>query len=506
MSGCLARAEILKVGPNCSKPVEAGDIRAMALGSPGTSMASWSASLAASSLSLEAFKRHGVESIPVALVPAGDGVIRAKNSKLLQEQLKLVSQHFMAISEVRQYGRAGLLCRSKDLDCVADLLRCTSFASVPVNAFIPPHLACAKGIVRDVDPTLSPEEVLEEFKMAGVTAVYRCSRVENGRRIPTASVIMTFAGLKCPSEVMAWPLVHRVDPLEPRPLQCRKCWRFGHTFRGCKSSLRCKKCGDSHDAQSCRSDIELCCLCKGAHEATYSNCPARSHESSLLEIMGKNRCSRYEASTLLKSRTQGYAAAIHKTNAAAEAAFPATITPLIEKSVTQAMQQVITPLTETLVTLTHITSLLATKLGCPLPVVPINHQAKGSAPETQLVTPSETHDTQAIAGCSSRNKTVSDSDWDSDDPVAPTGVRVVGNGEVTKDAPAVDIDDSYVMDVNDVSTTKILPTKQKRRISPIDEAKAARGKPASKKASPTTATNGTDLLGAIVASTVHESA
>lgn len=266
----------------------------MALGSPGNGMASWSASLPPSDVPLEAFKRHGVESIPVALVPAADGVIRAKNSKFLQEQLKQLSQNYMAISEVRKYGKVGLLCRSKNLDCVADLLRCTSFASVPVSAFIPPHLACVKGIVRDVDPSQSPGEVLEEFKMAGVTAVYRCSRVENGRRIPTASVIMTFAGLKCPSEVMAWPLVHRVDPLDPKPLQCRKCWRFGHTFKGCKSHLRCKKCGESHDVQSCESDIELCCLCKGAHEASYSNCPARNHECALLEIMGKNRCSRFE--------------------------------------------------------------------------------------------------------------------------------------------------------------------------------------------------------------------
>lgn len=80
----------------------------MVIGYPGTSMASWSASLPASSLLLEAFKRQGVESIPVALVPADDGVIRGKNSKLLQEQLKLVSQHYMTISEVRHM--AGQAC------------------------------------------------------------------------------------------------------------------------------------------------------------------------------------------------------------------------------------------------------------------------------------------------------------------------------------------------------------------------------------------------------------
>lgn len=220
--------------------------------------------------------------------------------------------------------------------------------------------------------------------------------------------------------------------------------------------------------------------------------------------MGKNRCSRFEASALLKSRTQGYAAAIHKTSSAADAAFPATITPVIEKSITQVMQQVVAPLTETLVTLTHVTNLLAAKLGCSIPDVPTNHQATCSTSEPQLVTHSETDDAQAIAGCSSRHTAESVPDWGSDETVGPKGVQVVSNDEVGKAAPAVDIDDSYVMEVNDVSTNKILPTKQKRRISPIDEAKAARGKPASKKASPTSSTNGTDILGAIVASTVHE--
>lgn len=115
------------------------------------------------------------------------------------------------------------------------------------------------------------------------------------------------------------------------------------------------------------------------------------------------------------------------------------------------------------------------------------------------------HDTQAIAGCSSGNTALSDTDWDSDELVTPKGVQVVSNDEVGKAAPAVDIDDSYVTDVNDVSTTKSLPTKQKRHISPINEAKAACGKPTNKKVSPMTATNGTDILGAIVASTVHKS-
>lgn len=60
-----------------------------------------------------------------------------------------------------------------------------------------------------------------------------------------------------------------------RPLQCRKCWRFGHTMASCMYESRCKICADpSHLHASCpNNNAPLCCNCGKSHLATDPTCP-----------------------------------------------------------------------------------------------------------------------------------------------------------------------------------------------------------------------------------------
>lgn len=175
----------------------------MSLSSPGQEAYSWSASIPPPDLPVELFLRSGTTSVPVALVPSDGGMIRMKNPKAIQNELRMASANFQQITEVRQFGRGGILCCSSDQACVQDLLKCNVFATHPVSSYIPPHLACTKGLVRGVDISLCPAEILEMFSSAGVISVYRRSRVADKKRIPTETVIATFAGLNRPSEIKA---------------------------------------------------------------------------------------------------------------------------------------------------------------------------------------------------------------------------------------------------------------------------------------------------------------
>ncbi|XP_077558074.1 uncharacterized protein LOC144173588 [Haemaphysalis longicornis] len=282
----------------------------MSFSSPGQGTTSWSASLSAQDVPLDSFLRNGVTAVLVALVPTNGGAIRLKNFKTIQKDLQAVSEHYKNVKEVRPYGKGGIICKSSDNACLAGLLTCTNFGSFPVSPFVPSHFACSKGIVRGVDVDISPSELLDQFLDAGVVAVYRCSRVVDSTRIPTESVIATFAGTACPSEIKVWPLVYRVDPLSPHPRQCRNCWRFGHNTGSCKSSTRCGNCGGEHLASQCTAVESSCSLCGSAHPADYSNCPARASEINVLEVLEKRRCSRKEAMAIVKERTYGYAGAV----------------------------------------------------------------------------------------------------------------------------------------------------------------------------------------------------
>lgn len=138
--------------------------------------------------------------------------------------------------------------------------------------------------MRGVSKDLSPPEVLDSFAATGAVSVFRCTRVVNDVKVPTESVIVTFVVTTCPSEIKAWPLLFRVEPLQPRPFQCHKCWRYDHSIKGCKSNARCGSCGEAHASSQYQAPERRCCLCQGSHPADYSNCPARAQEASVLEI------------------------------------------------------------------------------------------------------------------------------------------------------------------------------------------------------------------------------
>ncbi|XP_077536252.1 uncharacterized protein LOC144148615 [Haemaphysalis longicornis] len=311
----------------------------MSFSSPGQEPSPWSASLSAQELPLNLFSSGGVNRVPVALVPANGASIRLNHPEAVQSALQVATQHYQSVTEVRQFGKGGLVCRSSDLSCISDLLNCRMFGSIPVSAFIPHHLACSKGIIRGVSAELSATDVLHKFADAGVIAVYRCSREANNTRVPTESVIATFAGLTCPSEIKVWPLVFRVDRLNPRPLQCKRCWRFGHSLGGCKSSLRCCSCGSAHSASECNADEVKCCLCQQGHPADYSNCPARAQEVSLLEVLEKRRCSRAEAAAIVRERAFGYAGVASRQVATTDPSLPSLVDAAIAKAMPAAVDR-----------------------------------------------------------------------------------------------------------------------------------------------------------------------
>ncbi|XP_064475692.1 uncharacterized protein LOC135389586 [Ornithodoros turicata] len=222
----------------------------------------WSASVNLRSVPLDLFRANGFASIPVVLKPSNGAIIRSKkNPKALLQGLEAATPDFRDIAEVRQYGRGGIVCKSANLNVIRSLLATSSFGGVPVDAFIPHHLACVKGVVRGVDVFLPASEILGLFADVGALDAFRCSRLDNDLRIPTESVVVTFEGHSCPSEIKSWPLIFCVYPYKRRPLQCKRCFRFGHNIKNCRSDPRCRRCGEAHIESTCSGNsATLCCL------------------------------------------------------------------------------------------------------------------------------------------------------------------------------------------------------------------------------------------------------
>lgn len=336
----------------------------MATNSPGRGATPWSARLSPQDLPLQAFLRNGLTDIPVAFVPTNGGAIRHNNPGKMQGALRAATDHFNKISSVRPFGKGGVVIRSSDVECLQDLLKCESFATFPVSPFVPAHLACTKGIIRGVDTDMSVNDMLEEFAPAGVIAVHRCSRIENDSRYPTESVIATFAGVSLPSEIKVWPLIFRVEALSPRPLQCKKCWRFGHSVGGCKSAARCCSCGGDHPPAPCNTEEVTCCLCSNSHPADYSGCPVREQEMKVLEVIEKRRCTRSEAMTVVRERSTGYASVAARGSTIADSSIAEIIAIAIEKSQAKIMDRYMHAMTELLAAHTaHVSQTVSALCG-----------------------------------------------------------------------------------------------------------------------------------------------
>ncbi|KAG0437546.1 hypothetical protein HPB47_017390 [Ixodes persulcatus] len=94
------------------------------------------------------------------------------------------------------------------------LLRCTELCGIKVRAYEPPPRHCATGVIKDVDTTLTDEEITNNLRSPE-------NRVARLRRL--------------------------VAPFQEKPVQCRKCCRYGHRQASYKHSSVCKRCGNTYD-------------------------------------------------------------------------------------------------------------------------------------------------------------------------------------------------------------------------------------------------------------------
>lgn len=149
---------------------------------------------------------------------------------------------YRKITEVKQFGKSGIVCKCRNMDCVADLVKCATFAGQPVGPFIHKHLACVKEVVQGFGSSGDAAEVLERLSDLGVVDVYRCSIEKDICSVPTETCLVSFAGARCPSELKVWPLIFRVSQFYRKPQQCRTCFTYGHGQPACKSAPHCRIC------------------------------------------------------------------------------------------------------------------------------------------------------------------------------------------------------------------------------------------------------------------------
>ncbi|KAH8037260.1 hypothetical protein HPB51_009703 [Rhipicephalus microplus] len=146
--------QIKEFGKQTDAGQESQDIL-MSFSSPGQGSSPWLASLPVKDWLLDPLLRSGDSYVPVALVPTNGGSIPTKNPKVIQVKLQKASSLLQKITEVRQFGRGGILCCSADQDCVRELLNCSEFAAQPDGSAAETQTASGTSAVTTVEAVIT---------------------------------------------------------------------------------------------------------------------------------------------------------------------------------------------------------------------------------------------------------------------------------------------------------------------------------------------------------------
>ena len=195
-----------------------------------------------------------------------------------------------AIKDVKENVFAKVTVFLHSAKAANKLLDDSSLQSRGLIAFIPANFVTCQGVIRDIPLDFTLDEIKDNMEVLGfsrgeisVLEVRRLTRkvidkiTKKQEIVPSRSILLSFKGTTLPDRIAIYrasAVVHRYNP----PVQCHKCWRFGHVSSQCRSGPRCVHCGGpgDHSANNpCPCALPKtpkCANCSGSHLATSRDC------------------------------------------------------------------------------------------------------------------------------------------------------------------------------------------------------------------------------------------
>lgn len=172
-----------------------------------------------------------------------------------------------------------------------------------------PTLNVCKCVISSYDAIHYTEaEALEKMGSQNITKVQRITRMENGKRVNTPALILTFNQTTYPEYVKVGLLRIATRPFYPNPLLCHSCLNYGHSKLRCTAAKRCHNCSNEFHGDTCEK-VPFCCNCQGEHRPTSRTCPIYQKEAAVVKYKVDNNLSYKEARLRVEEGNVTYARA-----------------------------------------------------------------------------------------------------------------------------------------------------------------------------------------------------
>ena len=119
-------------------------------------------------------------------------------------------------------------------------------------------------------------------------------------------LVFTLHGTYLPERIKVGPLDIGLRPFADRPLQCYRCYEFGHGKNNCTGSPRCGHCSasDAHPTSECEFE-PYCFHCRDKHPLSSRQCAKYRLEQDILQLANTQFISVGSARRELSYRQKG---------------------------------------------------------------------------------------------------------------------------------------------------------------------------------------------------------
>lgn len=253
------------------------------------------------------------------LLPKNRGSLLPKNPFIVS---KSIQQHCGKIDNAYVEGKGtSMVLKVRGKRQVTALLKLTKLIDgTEIDILEHESKNQMRGVVscgRSLDCT--DEEILEGMKDQNVIGMRRL----NGKdRKPSATLILTFRGTVLPKYVFFGFTRAPVNTYTPAPMQCFKCYKFGHTKTRCEGKQICRICSQEHELSTDENGKTICnkpahCVnCTNNHSPAARTCPKYIEEHEIAKIRQDQDVSFGEARRIFNAKhIQTYASTVNSESA-----------------------------------------------------------------------------------------------------------------------------------------------------------------------------------------------
>lgn len=213
-------------------------------------------------------------------------------------------------------GGINILVTTREANRVLDLEKIDQF---PIKVQKHQYKNRVRGVISSHIVGISPtEEIVEDLTGEGVIHVRKLEKIERDKDdrvvkdqnnkikfVPNGAAVVTFEKEVLPNELVLFGQIHTVAQYEPDPLQCKKCYQYGHLKKRCREAVaicgRCSQKEHTAPGEKCNNPPK-CRHDEGQHANYNKDCPTWVREKEISMISELQKVTYWEAKRRLEVR------------------------------------------------------------------------------------------------------------------------------------------------------------------------------------------------------------